>query len=138
MRETPREALPALDPPVKPAPTEPKQLALPDGARVVDVAVSARGPQVAVALQEADGKHRILVWSVGSTEAPRAWAVPETVGAIALHPRGDALLVAARAGKQWRIARQALDAADWKHAVLVKLEQPVARLVVGPRSSIPS
>ncbi len=120
-----------VEPVVVPAPASPRQLPLPPGTRVVDMAVSPLGPEAIVLTEDAASVQRLLRWNLASDAAPAAVELKglPRLNSLAWHPKGSVLFAAGGADiLAFEPARlQAAPRRLWTNG------RPVADLVAAPR-----
>lgn len=122
------------EPVIAPAPAQAAATPLLAGAKLVDLAASPVGPEVAALIAGADGAQTLLLWRIGGGE-PSRLAVPReaALNSLAWRPTGDRLFVAGRNGVFAIDPREP----QWRPRPLWLPKQPVERILAGPRPFLP-
>jgi hypothetical protein len=117
------------------SPDAARELALPTGATVVDVAASPTRPAVVALVHDTSGNSRLLSWEVSQDTAAAIAGLPAGFAgrAIASDPAGTSLFVAGTQGGQSQILRLDRDGSSWRSTTVFATGRPIERLIVGPR-----
>ncbi|MGA2184840.1 MAG: DUF3160 domain-containing protein [Bryobacteraceae bacterium] len=123
------------EPQVAPSPTQPAQVLLAEGAKVVDFDVSPAGPTVALLVQNPSGAEEICLWIIGEPRVTRVWAVPAGFNArsLAYHPQAEALFIAGARARDYAILRIEKKNGAWTSREIHSSPREIRRLVPGPR-----
>jgi hypothetical protein len=120
------------------SPHEVRTLALRETAKPVDFDVSPAGPEVALVVREASGKHRVDFWKIDTPQDRQAnggWDVPRDLipRSIAWHPLGSGFFLTGTQGGQQVIMRVTRSGNAWQGSIVYRSKQELRRLAVGPR-----
>jgi len=108
---------------------------LPAGDAVADFEVSPAGSMVALVLKEADGTHRVALWSFASRSMERSIGIPAGFGAtsIAWHPDAKRLFLILSAPSGHAIAKIDLASSAPAAETIYRSEFKLRRVVVSTR-----
>src|SRR6266567_922938 len=120
---------------VAPSPTEPRQIHLAAGVRILDTDVSPAGPTVALLLQNASGAQELQLWNLDQAQPAKVWDVPAGLSARALayHPLGDSVFLVGMQSQQYVIVKLEKRNGAWTSRPVYTSRQEIRRLVPGPR-----
>jgi len=119
---------------VAPSPAHPARLPLPSGLLPLELAAAPDGPDIALLVEEASGRRRVMLWHIGEAAAGRDWPAPEGFAPrwIAWHPEGKRLYAAGPQGAEWVIRRLSIPG-GWDARPLYRSRRAIERLLAGPR-----
>src|SRR5260370_6154621 len=119
---------------VAPSPTEPRQIHLAAGIRILDTDVSPAGPIVALLLQNASGAQEIQFWNLDQAQPAKIWDVPAglTARALAYHPLGDSLFLVGMQSQHHVIVKLEKNNGAWISHQVYSSRQESRRLMPGP------
>jgi len=122
---------------IVPSPDQACEYTFPEQEQIIDYSVSPIGAIVAV-LTERQNRHSIKFWTMGTSEIPDSFSLPEAFKseAVVWHPKATALFVLGTENASAYVYRIEKTNKNWAIKRIFTSEQKLKNMVIGPQPFI--